>query len=75
MGAKGRQAIKPNGANDMADIQWCVSYYVDAERYWQFAGEGSRQWAQERAAYLKRNGHKQVRIRFRLTGEPIVAVE
>jgi hypothetical protein len=54
---------------------WTVSYYVDAERYWQFAGEGSREWATERAAYLKRNGHKQVRIRFRLTGAPIAAID
>lgn len=58
----------------MAQTIWTVSYYVDAERYWQFAGEGSREWARERAAYLKAHGHKQVRIRFRLTGEPIVEV-
>lgn len=56
-------------------VIWTVSYYVDAERYWQFAGEGSREWARERAAYLKGTGHKQVRIRFRTTGEPIAAVE
>ena len=54
---------------------WAVSYYVGAERYWQFAGEGSRDWARERAAYLKATGHKQVRIRFRLTGEPIAAID
>lgn len=56
-------------------VIWTVSYHVDAERYWQFAGEGSREWAQERAAYLKQTGHKQVRIRFRSTGQPIVAVD
>lgn len=49
----------------MSNIVWAVSYYVDAERYWQFAGEGSREWARERAAYLKGTGHKQVRIRWR----------
>ena len=54
---------------------WTVSYYVDAERYWQFAGEGPREWATERAAYLKRKGHKQTRIRFRLIGTPIAAVD
>ena len=54
---------------------WTVSYYVPAERYWQFAGEGSREWARERAAYLKSSGHKQVRIRFRLIGEPIAAID
>lgn len=59
----------------MSNVIWTVSYYVDAERYWQFAGEGLREWAQERAAYLKQTGHKQVRIRFRVIGEPIAAVE
>ena len=54
---------------------WTVSYYVDAERYWQFAGEGSREWAQERAAYLKHIGFDKLRIRFRLTGEPIAAID
>ncbi len=44
---------------------WSVSYYVEAERMWQFAGEGSRQWAQERAAWLRDSGHDKVRIRWR----------
>jgi hypothetical protein len=55
-------------------VVWAVSYYVAAEQMWQFAGEGSRDWAQERAAYLRNTGHK-TRIRFRLIGEPIVGVE
>lgn len=54
---------------------WTVSYYVDAERYWQFAGEGSREWAQERAKYLKHIGFDKIRIRFRLTGAPIAAID
>jgi len=57
----------------MSNIVWSVSYYVPAERYWQFAGEGGREWARERAAYLNANGHSQTRIRFRGTGAPIVA--
>jgi hypothetical protein len=59
----------------MSNILWSVSYYVDAERYRQFAGEGSRAWAQERAAYLKATGHSQVKIKWRGTGEAIAAVE
>jgi hypothetical protein len=59
----------------MSSVVWTVSYYVDAERYWQFAGEGSQAWARERAAYLKGSGHEKVRIRFRCTGEPIAAEE
>ena len=57
----------------MSNIVWTVSYYVDAERYWQFAGEGAREWARDRAAYLKSEGHTQTRIRFRGTGAPIAA--
>lgn len=59
----------------MSNVVWSVSHYVDGERYWQFAGEGSRSWAIERAAYLRAKGHPQVRIRFRGTGEPIATVE
>jgi hypothetical protein len=57
------------------NVVWAVSYYVDAERYWQFAGEGSRDWALARADLLRAAGHKQVRVRWRGTGEPIAAVE
>lgn len=32
---------------------WAVSYYVEAERYWQVAGEGTRAWANERRDYLE----------------------
>lgn len=31
---------------------WSVSYYVEAERYWQTAGEGPKQWALGRRRYL-----------------------
>jgi hypothetical protein len=55
-------------------VTWTVSYYVAGERYWQFAGEGSREWARERAAYLRATGHE-TRIRFKLHGEPISAIE
>jgi hypothetical protein len=39
-----------------------VSYWVPKERFWQFAGEGSQQWANERAKWLRDRDHK-VRIR------------
>ena len=42
--------------------RWSVSWWVEAERYWQFAGEGTRAWADQRAAELERTGHK-VRVR------------
>ena len=59
----------------ISTIIWSVSYYIPAERCWQFAGEGGREWARERAAYLNANGHSQTRIRFRGAGAPIAAQE
>jgi hypothetical protein len=42
---------------------WDVSYYVEAERYWQFAGEFSdADKVRERVKFLQANGEK-VRVR------------
>ena len=41
---------------------YAVSYWVPAERFWQFAGEGSQEWAKERAEWLRERDHK-VRVR------------
>ena len=45
-----------------AASKYSVSYYVPAERFWQFALEGSKMEADERAALLRQSGHK-VRVR------------
>jgi len=57
-------------------IIWSVSYYVERERMWQFAGEGDSAWASERADYLRAAGHDKVRRRWRAAGYPVIeAVE
>lgn len=63
--------------NDMTGkIIWSVSYYVENERMWQFAGEGDSAWANERADYLRAAGHDKVRRRWRAVGYPVIeAVE
>lgn len=55
-------------------IVWSVSYYVESERMWQFAGEGDSQWASERADYLLAQGHK-VRRRWRAVGYPVITAK
>ena len=57
-------------------IIWSVSYYVERERMWQFAGEGDSAWASERADYLRAAGHDKIRRRWRAAGYPVIeAVE
>jgi hypothetical protein len=53
-------------------IIWSVSYYVKAERMWQFAGEGDSAWASDRADYLRAAGHDKVRRRWRAVGYPVI---
>ena len=53
-------------------IIWSVSYYVESERMWQFAGEGNSAWASERANYLRAAGHDKVRRRWRAVGYPVI---
>jgi hypothetical protein len=53
-------------------IIWSVSYYVEAERMWQFAGEGDSAWSSDRADYLRAAGHDKVRRRWRAVGYPVI---
>lgn len=35
-----------------------VSYWVEEERYWQFAGQGDLAWCKARQRFLIKSGHK-----------------
>lgn len=37
---------------------WSVAYWVEGERYWQFAGLGAKAWAVERRTMLRAAGCK-----------------
>jgi hypothetical protein len=43
---------------------WSVSYYVEPERYWQFAGEFAKlDDALDRARYLRQSSNVKTRVR------------
>jgi hypothetical protein len=57
----------------MSSIIWSVSYWVEAERLWQFAGEGDRKWAYARRVQLAQQGHKaRIRWRHAVVVDPVV---
>lgn len=47
----------------VGEAVYSVSYWIEAERYWRFAGQGSRAWCKEREAYLISTGIERTRIR------------
>ncbi len=42
----------------MSGAVWSVSWWSEAERFWQFAGEGGKAWAVDARARLLATGHR-----------------
>lgn len=51
-GSRCRLHMVRGGTMMRFETLWSVAYYVEAERFWQVTGEGSKQWALGRRAYL-----------------------